>query len=137
MWNQNLQGGYVPSSCKTVDRQLVSFRGHCPFRVHIPSKPGKSAIKIWTICDSETSYVWKMQIYTGKDPVKRRETNQGSRVVEDLVKELENTGCNITCDNYFTSLGLVLKLLRKKTTLVGTIRKNRVEPPSDFTNRKQ
>ncbi|XP_029639694.1 uncharacterized protein LOC115214803 [Octopus sinensis] len=123
MCNQNLQDGYVPSSCMTVDEQLVSFRGRYPFRVYIPSKSGKYGIKIWAICDNEISYTWKMQIFTGKDPIKGRKTNQGSIVVEDLLKELENTGRNITCDNFFSSLGLDRKLLSKKTTLVGTIRK--------------
>ncbi|CAI9717033.1 Hypothetical predicted protein [Octopus vulgaris] len=78
-----------------------------------------------------------MQIYAGKDPVKGRETNQSSRVVEDLVKELENNDRNITCDNCFTRLVLARKLLSKKTTLVGTTRKNRVEFLSAFTNEKE
>ncbi|CAI9731104.1 Hypothetical predicted protein [Octopus vulgaris] len=78
-----------------------------------------------------------MQIYTGKDRVKVRKTNQGSGVVEDLVKELENTGRNLTCDNIFRSLGFTRKLLSKKTTLAGIIRKNRVELPSAFTNGKE
>ncbi|CAI9729237.1 Hypothetical predicted protein [Octopus vulgaris] len=78
-----------------------------------------------------------MQIYTGKDPVKMKEINQGSRVVEDLVKELENAGRNIPCGNFFTIPELTRKLLSKKTTLVRTIRKNRVEIPSAFTNGKE
>ncbi|XP_014767724.1 uncharacterized protein LOC106867382 [Octopus bimaculoides] len=127
MWNQNLQDGYVPSSC----------RGRYPFLVYIPSKPGKCGITIWAIGDCEISYAWKIQVSTGKNPVKWRETYQGSRVVEELVKELENTGRNRTCDNVFTNLGFAQKLLSKKTTLVGTIRKNRVELPSDFTNGKK
>ncbi|XP_029657042.1 uncharacterized protein LOC115231098 [Octopus sinensis] len=43
MWNQNLQDRYVPRSCMTIAEQLASFRGHCPFLVYIPSKPGKYA----------------------------------------------------------------------------------------------
>eukprot|EP00106_Octopus_bimaculoides_P023046 XP_014790488.1 PREDICTED: piggyBac transposable element-derived protein 4-like [Octopus bimaculoides] len=101
MLNQNLQDGYVSSSCMTVDEQLVSFKRRRPFRVYIPSKPGKYAVNIRAISESETSYAWKMQIYTVKYPLKGRETNQGSRVVVDLINELENIGCNITCDNYF------------------------------------
>ncbi|XP_014775604.1 uncharacterized protein LOC106872938 [Octopus bimaculoides] len=134
MSNHNLQDGYVPSSCMTVDEQSVSFGGRCPFQIFIPSKPWKYGIKIWAMCESETSHAWKMQIYTGKDPVKVRETSQGSGVVEDLVKELENTGCNIICDNFFTSLGLARKLFSEKTLSAGTIRKKRVELPSTFTN---
>jgi len=30
-----------------VDKQLALFRGRCPFKVYIPSKPGKYEIKIW------------------------------------------------------------------------------------------
>ncbi|CAI9725970.1 Hypothetical predicted protein [Octopus vulgaris] len=78
-----------------------------------------------------------MQICTGKGPVKGRETNQSSRVVEDLEKELQNTGRNITRDNFFASLEMARKLLGKKTTLDGTIRKNRVELPSAFPTDKE
>ena len=39
----------------TVDKQLVCFRGRCPFRQHIPSKPGKYGIKVWAICEANTS----------------------------------------------------------------------------------
>lgn len=58
-------------------------------------------IKVWAVCNSETFYAWKLQIYHGKYLVKGRETTQGSRVIEDLAKELENTDRNTTCDNFF------------------------------------
>ena len=64
-----------------------------------------------------------MQMYSGKDPTIGREVNQGARVVKDLVKEIENSGRNVTCDNFFTSVSLARDLLQKKLTLVGTIRK--------------
>ena len=41
-----------------------------------------------------------MQVYTGKDERIGREVNQGTRVVPDMVKEIEKTGRNITCDNF-------------------------------------
>lgn len=75
----------------TVDEQLVAFRGRCPFKQYIPSKPAKYGIKIWTLCDSKTSYVWKLQIYTGKDPGLKAEKNQGMRVVCDLSNELRGS----------------------------------------------
>ena len=117
----------------TIDEQLVTFRGRCPFRQYIPSKPG---IKIWAICDSATSYAWKMEVYTGREVGERREVNQGERVVLSLVTEVEKSGRNITTDNFFTSLALARKLLNKKLTLVGTIRRNRVELPPAFVQPK-
>ena len=88
-------------------------------------KTWKYGIKIWAIREANTSYVWKMQVYTGKNPAVVREVNQRARVVKDLVKEIEHSGRNITCDNFFTSIPLARDLLKKKLTLVGTIRKNK------------
>jgi hypothetical protein len=81
MWNENLKDAFVPGSCMMVDEQLLTFRGRCPFRQFIPSKPGKYGIKIWAMSDSSNPYTWKMQVYTGRDSNKGREGNQGERVV--------------------------------------------------------
>lgn len=70
LWNQwvdILPKLYNPSQDVTVDEQLVAFRGRCPFRQYIPSKPAKYGIKFWVLCDSATSYVWNIQPYTGKE----------------------------------------------------------------------
>ena len=62
-----------------------------------------------------------------------KRSNQGARFVEDLVKEIEHSGRNITCDNFFTSIQLARDLLKKKLTLVGTIRNNKPELLPQFT----
>ena len=45
------RGNFRPNGNLCVDEQLVLFRGRCPFRVYIPSKPGKYGIKIWVLAD--------------------------------------------------------------------------------------
>ena len=50
-----------------------------------------------------------------------------------MVKEIEHSGRNITCDNFFTSIPLARDLLKKKLTLVETIRKNKPKWPPQFT----
>ena len=132
LWNEALREAYVPGESMTVDEQLVTFRGRCPFRQYIPSKPGRYGIKIWAICDSANSYAWKMEIYTGKKVGQQREVNQGERVVLSLTEEVQKSGRNITCDNFFTSVQLARKLLAMKLTLVGTIRRNGKELPASF-----
>lgn len=57
---------YNPGPEVTVDERLVPFRGRCPFKQYMPSKPGKYGIKIWAACDARSSYAWNMQVYTGK-----------------------------------------------------------------------
>ena len=44
LWDKlvgNCRRNYGPGPHLTVDEQLVPFRGRCPFKVYIPSKPGK------------------------------------------------------------------------------------------------
>lgn len=58
-----------------VDEYLVGFRGRCPFKQYIPSKPAKYGIKIWAACDAKTSYCFNMQVYTGKPAGAQHEKN--------------------------------------------------------------
>ena len=133
-WNEILPKLYYPSENITVDEQLVGFRGRCPFKQYIPTKPAKYGIKIWTLCDSKTSYALQTQVYTGKQPGERPEKNQGMRVVNDLTQEYK--GHNVYCDNFFTSYSLGQLLLKKKLTMVGTIRKNKAELPKELKNKE-
>ncbi|KAK0148844.1 PiggyBac transposable element-derived protein 4 [Merluccius polli] len=118
---------YGTSSDVTVDERLVPFRGRCPFKQYIPTKPGKYGIKIWAACDARSSYAWNMQIYTGKPAGAQSEKNQGMRVVLDMTAGLQ--GKTITCDNFFTSYALGLELLKRKLFMVGTVRRNKPELP--------
>uniref|UniRef100_A0A671XA56 PiggyBac transposable element-derived protein domain-containing protein n=1 Tax=Sparus aurata TaxID=8175 RepID=A0A671XA56_SPAAU len=126
-WVERLPLMYNPGPEVTVDERLVPFRGRCPFKQYMPSKPGKYRIKIWAACDARSSYAWNMQVYTGKPIDGRPEKNQGMRVVLDMTAGLK--GHNITCDNFFTSYALGQELLKRKLTMVGTMRKNKPELP--------
>ena len=105
----------------------MGFRGR-PFKQYIPSKPAKYGIKIWTLCDSASSYCLKAQVYTGKPPDGTREKNQGMRVVMDLTQELR--GQNVTRDNFFTSYMLGQALLKCNITMLGTMRRNKTKLPN-------
>ena len=72
-------------------------------------------------------------MYHGKDGGSGQESNQGTTIVLDLVEVIENFGQNIACDNFFTDLSLAQKLLQKKLTLVKLMRKNKPDPPKEFT----
>lgn len=56
---------FEPYEHVTVDEQLVSFRGKCPFRQY-KSKPGPYGIKILAAADVKTKYLCNFQVYTGK-----------------------------------------------------------------------
>ena len=56
MFNQQLSTQYTPGAYLTVDEQLVPFRGNCPFKQYMKSKPAKYGKKIWWAVDNETWY---------------------------------------------------------------------------------
>ena len=102
LFSKNLRSSYIPSEQLTIDEQLLTFKGRCPFKVYIPSKPGKYGIKIWAACDAKNGFVCNTQIYTGKIGLVP-EKNQGERVVMDMCGPFLNKGRTVTCDNFFTT----------------------------------
>lgn len=134
-WNNNLSRMFNPNLNVVVDEQMVPFRGKCPFRQYIPSKPSKYGLKIWALCDCESSYIWNTQVYTGKAPNTKPEVNQGKRVVLDLVQNLR--GRCVTADNFFSSHDLVRELAKKQLTFTGTVRKNKLFLPPKLVDQKK
>jgi len=130
------RSSYKSGAFVTVDEQLVTFRGRCPFKMFIPNKPGKYGIKIWVLADSHNSYCCNLQVYTGRRG-NDREIGQGSRVVLELTEHLSNTGRHITGDNFFTNLVLVRSLLSRQLTYNGTLRKNKGEIPKEMLPTRQ
>ncbi|XP_029917511.1 piggyBac transposable element-derived protein 4-like [Myripristis murdjan] len=129
-WSSRLPLLYDPGREVTVDEQLVPFRGRCPFRQYMPSKPTRYGVKIWAACDARSSYAWNMQVYTGKAASGEHEKkNQGLRVVLDVTRGLGG-GRNVTCNNFFTSYELAERLLARDLTVVGMLHKNRPELPA-------
>ncbi|XP_062339666.1 piggyBac transposable element-derived protein 4-like [Osmerus eperlanus] len=124
MWVERLPRLYDPGPEVTVNEQLLAFRGRCPFKQYMPSKPAKYGIKSWVACDAKSSYAWKMQVYTGNQMDGVPERNQGMRVVLDVTEGLKDR--NVTCDNFFTSYELGRELMATRNmTMVGTMRKNK------------
>ncbi|KAG5898510.1 hypothetical protein JTB14_038464 [Gonioctena quinquepunctata] len=60
-FTQNCIGKYSPGAYITVVERLATFRGKCPFRVYMKSKPDRYGIKIWVCADSKTGYVLNSQ----------------------------------------------------------------------------
>lgn len=125
----NCRKCFEPYEHITIDEQLVCFRGKCPFRQYIKSKPGRYGIKIWAAADVKTSYLCNLQVYTGKLSGGIAERNQGFRVVSDLAHPYHGSWRGITTDNFFTSVSLGNYLLTKQLTLLGTVRKNKPDTP--------
>ena len=95
VWDQfveNCKKLFEPFEDMTVDEQLVAFRGKCPKRQYMKSKPAKYGIMFLAAADVKTSYLYNLQVYTGKLPGNAPEENMGHRVVCDLMEPLFGTG---------------------------------------------
>ena len=132
LFQNNCKNNFQPYEYVTIDEQLLGFRGRCPFKQYIPSKPDKYGIKIWICADVKTCYVYNCMPYLGRQPGELRQENVGAKTVCALLEPLYNSGRNVTVDNFFTSVPLANELLSKKITLVGTLRKNKTEIPVEF-----
>nr|CAH7767135.1 unnamed protein product [Callosobruchus chinensis] len=132
IWNKfidNCIACYTPGESLTVDEQLYPCQSRCPFIQYMPSKPDKYGIKYWLLCDAQTRYILSGIPYLGKDETQEQGVSLGTHVVLQLARPFLDKGRNITCDNFFTSLELAEKLKQRKTSLVGTLRRNKVEVP--------
>ena len=53
IFNENCRRMYSPGEYLTIDEQLLAFRGRCPFKMYIPSKPAKYGVKLVMIFDNK------------------------------------------------------------------------------------
>ena len=122
---------YTPYEYCTVDEQLLGFRGRCPFRVYMVSKPDKYGIKIVMLNDAKTFYLLNATPYTGK--LNTNNESVPSFYVRTPTEPIHGTYRNITVDNWFSSVDLFQNMLTQHgLTMIGTLRKNKREVPPSF-----
>ncbi|XP_044574588.1 piggyBac transposable element-derived protein 4-like [Cotesia glomerata] len=122
-----------------IDEMIAAFRGRCSFKQYIPSKPDRYGLKIFGMVDTESFYTSNMELYVGKQLSEEYQvSNKPFDVVQRVCHSILNTGRNITMDNWFSSLPLVIDLLEKhKITVVATLRKNKPQIPPGFVTVKK
>jgi hypothetical protein len=121
---KNCIANFSPGTNITVDERLATFRGKCPFKMYIKSKPGRYGIKIWICADSKTAYILNSLVYTGMIS-NQREINQGQRVVLDMVRPYFGSRRGVITYNFFTSIPLAQELFNQRLTITGTVRTNK------------
>ncbi|XP_077301051.1 piggyBac transposable element-derived protein 4 [Arctopsyche grandis] len=129
----NCKSSFNLSGYTTIDEMLHPFRGRCSFIQYIPSKPAKYGLKMFALCDAKSFYTSNLEIYCGIQPAGPfAASNTPTDIVKRLVTPIENSNRNLTTDNWYTSVPLADYLLTKKITVLGPIKKNKVEIPKEF-----
>ena len=128
----NCQLAYTPNAYLTVDKQLFLTKVRCQLTQFMPNKPNKFGIKFWLLVDAQSTHVVNGFPYLCKDDEKLGNMQLSEYVAKRLMTEsFLNEGYNVTCDNFFTSK-ILCDLLKNKTSLLGTIRINRLEMPQNL-----
>lgn len=60
------QAAHEPSLQVSVDEAMVRFKGRSSLKHYMPKKPIKLGFKIWCLCDANSGYLQRFQIYTGR-----------------------------------------------------------------------
>lgn len=111
----------------TIDEAMIPFKGRIGFIQYMKDKPTKWGIKVFTLSDASTGYIYRLNVYTGKSSVESDCATFGLsfRAVTHLMEGLDNRGHQLYTDNYYTSPNLYVHLYEKGTMACGTVRPNR------------
>lgn len=99
-----------PGTKWSGDEGLISFYGRlCPIKVYIPIKPDKYGMKVWSLNDSDTGYLYHFHVYEGSGDIFNNEDDAvfnsfqcGERVIIYMAQFLP-PGSYLFCDRYFTT----------------------------------
>jgi len=77
------------------------------------NKPDKFGLKFWMMVDADSKYLYNDFPYLGKDETRDTSVSVPTDVVMKLIQPLFKHGYNVTCDNFFTSLDLAVRLTKE------------------------
>ena len=95
------------SPFQSVDEHMCNFKARSIMKQYIKNKSVKRSFKYRYRCNSETGYVYQLELYQGRK--EKRELNLGLNVVLDLCQVLKDTYCHVFSDKFFNSPTLIQK----------------------------
>ena len=116
---------FQPDEHVSIDERMVRNKGRYAFRQYMKDKPTKWGMKLWVVADAVTGYTYDFEVYTGKTRSGPSKLGLGYDVCMRLMKSLFRQGYKLFIDNYYSSVQLIIDLLKCKTTTCGTILVNR------------
>ena len=125
---------FHPGHKMSIDEGLVKFKGRLSYVQFMPMKPVKRGIKLFMRCDSDSGYLYQMEVYLGKLSDGSVHKNAYFYVVDRLTSSLRGKNYQIFFDNLYTSVPLLLHLMNHKIYSCGTLRANRVQIPPEIKN---
>ena len=133
--SKTFKDNYNPTQNQSIDESMIRFKGRHSLKQYMPNKPIKRGYKIWVRAD-EKGFICQFHIYTGKLN-ETAETELGLRVVTDLTRDLVRKDYSIYCDNFFSSVTLMHKMMADRIKCCATTRSNRRQFPKRLQPKKK
>ena len=121
---------YTLHQAVTIDEAMIPFKGRLTFKQYMKSKPTKWGIKVFVLSDATYGYVYRIQIYIGKNLKSSIDVGLSLRVLLELMVDLE--GHQLYTDNYYIGPEVYLKLYDQGINCCGTIQTNRRGFPDEL-----
>ncbi|XP_068086068.1 piggyBac transposable element-derived protein 3-like isoform X1 [Anabrus simplex] len=118
----------IPRESKSysVDEQIIPFTGRCKLRQYVKNKPRPVGLNNFIITTS-SGLVVDFEIYQGTTtPLPERQLGLGPSIVLRLIQTLP-PGSYVYFDHFFTTVGLMDKLIELNLEGTGTIMVNRLK----------
>lgn len=140
IWNifiKNCRENYTPSEFLTLDDQFLEFEGKFGAKVCMKNNPERCGIKITSLNDAKTFYMYNAIPYPGGEEMlltsRNRETFP-NYCVRTLCESISHTSRNVTCNNSdINSVEIFSETLRHyQLTMVGILEKCKTHIPKFF-----
>ncbi|XP_037867130.1 piggyBac transposable element-derived protein 4 isoform X8 [Bombyx mori] len=136
--NRKFSELYSLSQNVALDESLTMWKGWLEINQFIPNKAATVGIKTFELCESQTGYLWRFEVYAGHDTSAFQEDDPVSGKVPALVLRLlnglEHKGHTIWMDNYYNSPSLARELKIRGFDCAGTLRTNRQFVPPELAS---
>ena len=125
---KKFQEVYTPTQNISIDESLLLWKGRLSWKQCIRSKSARFGIKTFSLCESDSGYVWKSILYTGSELTNTLSSDYryiATKIVMSLMDGLLDQGYKLYIDSWYSSYELSSVLLLRSTDTIGTLQKNR------------
>ena len=128
------QQSFIPAQNVSVDETMVGFKGRVKFKQYCKDKLTKWGLKVFTLADSATGYIFNLLPYTGRETQdvfspQFKELNLTGQIVSHLMTPLLGKSYRVFADRYYSGVPLAEQFYRNQTGYTGTIMQNRHQLP--------
>lgn len=111
-----------------IDEQCIPFKGRHLAKQYNPHKPNKWHLKVYSMNDSQTGYMYSFYIYRGIREVRPNNISASNFPAFILTENnsIQHANYLLYTDNYFTSIESLELMLTKGIYQIGTVRKNKL-----------